>query len=161
MEMAVNSEAYMEVQRQVSELQAERDQLRTQLKQAEARVAELRELVSLFGKLPFNCHDYMTEKQWEKICWIHAEIDDDTSQPWLLRKQAEAVESQAKEWNPEEQTYSGRKPHKELVAEAQRLRQQAEAVEDAANYVVGLGDKRTLLHYVQCLRQQADELEQN
>jgi len=90
--MAVNSEAYMEVQRQVSELQAERDQLRTQLKQAEARVAELRELVSLFGKLPFNCHDYMTEKQWEKICWIHAEIDDDTSQPWLLRKQAEAVE---------------------------------------------------------------------
>ena len=41
------------------------------------------------------------------------------------------------------------------------LRKQAEAVEDAANYVVGLGDKRTLLHYVQRLRQQADELEQN
>ena len=47
----------------------------------------------------------------------------------ILRKQAEAVESQAKEWNPEEQTYSGRKPHKELVAEAQRLRQQADELE--------------------------------
>ena len=41
------------------------------------------------------------------------------------------------------------------------LRKQAEAVEQAANYAVGLGDQRTLLHYAQCLYQQADESEQN
>jgi len=41
------------------------------------------------------------------------------------------------------------------------LRKQAEAVEQAANYAVGLGDQRTLLHYAQCLYQQADELERN
>jgi len=103
---------------------------------------------------------------YQQRCDCHNSGDLAEAQSWcddalILRKQAEAVESNAKEWNPEEQTYSGRKPHKELVAEAQRLRQQAEAVEDAANYVVGLGDKRTLLHYVQCLRQQADESEQN
>lgn len=110
------------------------NELRTQLQQAEARVAELRELVSLFGKLPFNCHDYMTEKQWEKICWIHAEIDDDNSQPWLLRKQAEAVEEEllALAGELRRQKYTGINI-KELIHEAgsraQRLRQQADELE--------------------------------
>ena len=39
------------------------------------------------------------------------------------------------------------------------LRKQAEAVEDAAKYAVGLGDQRAVLHHAQRLRQQADELE--
>ena len=85
----------------------ELDQLRHQLQQAEARVAELE--ATLY-------HGNLEREKCQKVM--------------ILRKQAEAVESQAKEWNPEEQTYSGRKPHKELIAEARHLRQQADELEN-------------------------------
>jgi len=75
-----------------------------------------------------------------------------------LRHQLQQAEARAAEL--EATLYHGNL-QREKCQKAMILRKQAEAVEDAANYVVGLGDKRTLLHYAQCLYQQADELEQN
>ena len=31
---------------------------------------ELLELVKTYKDMPFPCHDYMTEEQWERICYF-------------------------------------------------------------------------------------------
>jgi len=90
--MAVNSEAYMEVQRQVSELQAERDQLRTQLKQAEARVAELEPIVEELA------NDLESEIEARRPGELDRRIERDlivikNGEAFILRKQAEAVDA--------------------------------------------------------------------
>ena len=93
-----------------------------------------------------------------KLPRMKIDEDEQDNEVDTLRHQLQQAEARAAEL--EATLYYGNL-EREKCQKAMILRKQAEAVEDAANYVVGLGDKRTLLHYVQCLRQQADELEQN
>ncbi|KXS55169.1 MAG: hypothetical protein AWU57_424 [Marinobacter sp. T13-3] len=99
--MAVCSEAYMEVQQQVSGLQAERDELRQQLQQAEARVAELEPIVEELA------NDLESEVEARRPGELDRRIDRDlvivkeardalsrsNGEAFILRKQAEAVDA--------------------------------------------------------------------
>ena len=107
---------------------------------------------------------------WQQRCDCHNSGDLAEAQSWCdganthrQLQQAEARLAELEQENEDALKYMLWLGGGEDICrvKAMILRKQAEAVEDAANYVVGLGDKRTLLHYVQCLRQQADELEQN
>jgi len=42
-------------------------------------VTRLRTLVSLYAKIPFPVHDYMTPEQWEQVCLLCAE---EGTNPW-------------------------------------------------------------------------------
>jgi len=99
-------------------------ELESALQQAEARVAVQSDaLFSIAVAMKDACS--LTKDMHDFIL----SATDGDAEAFILRKQAEAVEYQAREWNPEEQTYSGRKPHKELIAEAQSLYQQANELE--------------------------------
>lgn len=107
------------------------DKLRQQLDQAEARCAELCQKADA---LSFAIVHSLTDEQQVPFTKQFSELQDAIvarpSDAFILRKQAEAVESEAREWGEGEQCYSGRKPHKELIAAAQRLRTQADELEN-------------------------------
>jgi len=99
--MAVCSETYMAVQRQVSSLQVEHDELRQQLQQAEARVAELEPIVEELA------NDLESEVEARRPGELDRRIDRDlvivkeardalsrsNGEAFILRKQAEAVDA--------------------------------------------------------------------
>jgi hypothetical protein len=83
--------------------------------------------------LSFGIVNSLTDEQQEPFAKQFAELQDciaaQSSEPYVLRKQAEAVELLSCEWGHGELTYSGREAKTELEAEAQRLRQQADELE--------------------------------
>jgi len=109
---------------------------------------------------------------WQQRCDCHNSGDLAEAQSWcdganthrqLQQAEARVAELEQDNDHQRERRNAARDCINKMRAEQDVLilRKQAEAVEQAANYAVGLGDQRTLLHYAQCLYQQADESEQN
>jgi hypothetical protein len=114
-----------------------RDAIGKQLKQARARVAELEDaLVWSLGKLsievPVSGGNVSYIRAFEKA---GAVLGRASSESWLLRKQAEAVEKFGQEIGVFDPEYDDQEyvevPRREVKRYAQRLRQQADEIEKA------------------------------
>ena len=102
--------------------------LRAKLEQAEARVAEL---AAKAHNLSFGIVNSLTDEQQEPFAKQFAELQDciaaKSSEPYVLRKQAEAVEAIANKL----EGMNLMRPDEFLRSNAERLRQQADEAERA------------------------------